>query len=266
MHRKLSSLLLAAVLVAGVFVLAPARAGTPRAERSSPTASSAEAQESPTRCRRCKRIIRKARRCKREGNTSPRCKRLQRKARRCRRYLRTGACRTGGTPTTPACDPYIPGEQGSSERAVEGLQVVTDAATEEKPIEVVVPTDPAADGEPADTAHRYVNIQVDTAAAESGLYARFEFLEPEDYDIYLNNAAGEYQAQAAGYNPAPVGPLDGTGHGGHSEVGAEQLDGIKTPDCGGYTLDLKSYATPGGDKTLKLWLGEATFEPGSNPP
>jgi hypothetical protein len=140
--------------------------------------------------------------------------------------------------------------------------VVTDAATEEKPIEVTVTTAAAANGEPADTSKQFVNIQVDPAASDTGLWARFEMNEGEDYDIYLNFSDGTEAASAGGFNPAPQGPLDGTGSGGHSETTAEQLDGIKSSDCQGYTLDMSSFNTPGGDRTLKLWLGEAKYTPG----
>ena len=98
--------------------------------------------------------------------------------------MRTGACRPSGGGTGTACKPYIPGGYGTSDQvAVEGVKVVTDAATEEKPVEVVVPTDAAAEGEPAASAPQYVNIQVDTTKGEVGLYARFEFLPAEDNDL-----------------------------------------------------------------------------------
>jgi hypothetical protein len=42
------------------------------------------------------------------------------------------------------------------------------------------------------------------------------------------------------------------------------LDGVRTPDCGGYTLDMASFASEGGDMTLKLWLGEPTYDPAAD--
>jgi hypothetical protein len=56
--------------------------------------------------------------------------------------------------------------------------------------------------------------------------------------------------------PVPVAGLDGTGAGGHTEVGAEQIDGWISPDCAPYVIDLVSASTPGGDVTLKFWLAK----------
>ena len=55
--------------------------------------------------------------------------------------------------------------------------------------------------------------------------------------------------QAAGTRP-PRLLGDGTGNGGHSETTAEQLDGVLTADCGGYTIDVAN----------ALGFGEADIE------
>lgn len=157
-----------------------------------------------------------------------------------------------GTPPPAACPAYTPGEDG-----VDALTtLVTEAATEEQPIEVKLDT-PTSD--PVGGAHTYHNIQVDSTTPETGLYVRWEFDLGQDYDLYLNNPDGSEAAHVGGFNPAPVEVFDGTGNGGHSEQDAEALDGIRSHDCQGYTIDIDSYLTEGGEYTLKLWLGEATY-------
>lgn len=165
------------------------------------------------------------------------------------------------SPTPTVCPAYVPGEQGADLET----QVVTDAATAEAPVEVTIPTDPGfgIGGTPleATISHAFQNIQVDSANPTAGLHLVLEFDLEEDYDLYLNYADGTEAAHVAGFNPIP--PLsDGTGSGGHSEMGAEFLEGISTPDCGGYTLDIANATGLGGDKTLKLWLGEIVYTPG----
>ena len=174
-----------------------------------------------------------------------------------------GACpgKKPGKPKPPAagCAPYVPGEEGAEAET----SLVTAAATEEKPVEVTI-TAPPGVPEVA-LGHVFQNIQVDAAAADAGLYVRYEFPVYEDHDIYLNYADGSEAAHAGGFNPAPVpvalGCCDGTGSGGHSEQGAEMLDGVRTADCAGYTLDMAAFASEGGEMTLKLWLGEVQNEP-----
>lgn len=169
-------------------------------------------------------------------------------------------------PKVAACAPYVPGENGADAP----ITVVTDAATEEAPVEVTVSTAEglglsSADGPSGDeghTSHAYANVQVDSAASGAGLYARVEFAPTWDYDAFLRTADGTAVAYSAGFNQGAVAPdptgfgLDGTGHGGHSEQGAEQIDGWTTADCDGFTYDIVSAATPGGDVTVKFWLGE----------
>jgi hypothetical protein len=170
-----------------------------------------------------------------------------------------GACPKPPTPA-PSCPAYVPGEQG----AAAPTSIVTAAATEEKPVEVTIA---APAGDPSAPGQVFQNIQVDAAAAEAGLYVRYEFPTEEDHDIYLNYADGSEAAHTGGFNPAPFVPAndvqgtDGTGTGGHSEQGAEVLDGIRSADCAGYTLQMDSYLSMGGDMTLKLWLGEAQNDP-----
>ncbi len=174
-----------------------------------------------------------------------------------------GACPKKEEPKVEACAPYQPGEQGAEAETV----VVTDEATEEKPVEITVTHDPAVEGispsgEEASTFH---NIQVDTSAAEAGLYVRYEFPFYEDHDMYFYYPSGTEAARVAGFNPAPValafGCCDGTGRGGHSEQGAEVLDGLRTADCGGYDTKFLNYMGEGGEYTIKIWLGEIQNDP-----
>jgi hypothetical protein len=268
------------ILTALVFVIggvAVRAAGSPGSNGPRASSATARAEAGPS-CKKCKKIVRRAKKCKAQSNDSAKCKKAIKKAKKCRKILKSERCRKpaggggggGGSPSpTPSpssttgggsCPAYVPGEQGAGKPT----SIVTDAATEAKPIEITVATEEAAGGQSPGEVSQFHNIQVDPAAAETGLWVRFEMAEGEDYDITLNYADGSEAAAAGGYNPAPVipGETDGTGSGGHSETTAEQLDGIKSPDCQGYTLDMASFQTPGGDKTLKLWLGEAKYTPG----
>lgn len=160
-------------------------------------------------------------------------------------------------PPAPACPSYVPGEKGAEAETV----IVTDAATQEKPIEVEfdfgvgIPENPNQE-------HEYVHVQVVSDAQEPpGLYARFEFATYEDMDLYAYHSNGKLAARAAGYNPAPVAVLNDNTNGGHSEQGAEQIDGVRTNSCGGYTIDMVTFQNNSGKKKLKLWLGEGKNDP-----
>jgi hypothetical protein len=165
----------------------------------------------------------------------------------------------GGEAPGQACPAYVPGEAGAEAESV----TVTDEATEEAPLEVAVPTGPGLGagrnpgGLGAFVSHAYRNIQVDTSGTEAGLWIRVESNEIADYDLYLDRADGSNVAAAGGY----AIEQDGDESDSHTEPGAETLTGIKTADCGGYTLDIVGAATAGGSVTLKVWLGEALFTP-----
>lgn len=162
-------------------------------------------------------------------------------------------------PKAAACAPYTPGEQG----AEAPLALLTKDHTEEAPLEIVVEQGPGVPE--ASASHVFQNLQVDAAGAEGGVYIRYEFPAYEDHDLYVNYADGSEAAHVGGFNPAPVpvalGCCDGTGTGGHSEQGAEQIDGLRTADCAGYTLDLVNFAGVGGEYTVKVWLGEVLNDP-----
>lgn len=163
---------------------------------------------------------------------------------------------------TKSCKPYAAPERSADVETV----TVTDKATAEAPLEVTVAThegigmgrNPATFG--ALVSHAFQNVQVDSKAKSAGLYMRVEFPDYNDYDLYLDRADGTTAAQAAGFSDAEA-LQDGDTSDGHTEIGAEQVTGIKTADCGGYTADIVGATTQGGDVTVKLWLGEATYDP-----
>jgi hypothetical protein len=157
------------------------------------------------------------------------------------------------------CAAYEPGELGAE--VEEETTIVTDEATEEKPIEVPVDTGPGLGftstdpgGDTGPTSHTYHNIQVDPKAKTTGLYVRVEYLEAFDYDLFLRLADGTAVAYEADFNPAPVGA--GGTDGGHAEQGAGQIDGYEANNCDGFTMDIASAISPGGEVTMTLWLGE----------
>lgn len=170
-------------------------------------------------------------------------------------------------PAPPACAPFAPGELGAEAPTT----VVTDAATAEAPVVVELETDMGlADdlglGEVDNTTSVYQNVQVDSANPSAGLYVKIEFADRHDYDLYLLNSEGATAANSGVFNPIPEGASAGIGGGapdGGWEAGSdfESVTGINTPDCGGYTAQIKSYLTPGGTVTMSIWLGEALVEP-----
>jgi hypothetical protein len=154
----------------------------------------------------------------------------------------------------PACAAYVPGEAG----AEAPIAIVTDAATADAPVSVTLT---AAEGVGVGgvfedlIGHAYHNVQVDTAATSASLHVRLEMPAYEDYDLYVRDETGAEIARAAGFNPEPTVYND-TDAGGHTEKGAEVIDGVATNDCGGYTVEAATASGMGGDLTLKFWLGE----------
>jgi len=168
----------------------------------------------------------------------------------------------------PVCAAYTPGELGAEAEHV----VVTDAHTEEKPLAYPISLDANFDeGITGDPPTANVNVQVDSKAASSGLYVTFEFQSHRDYDLWAYFPDGAGAASAHGFQPAmdtqgapPPADLSNTAsnHAGESTAESENLVGVITPDCGGYTVSATTYFGEGGDFELKLWLGEGKTEPG----
>lgn len=199
----------------------------------------------------------------------------KRKADPCKKRPKPKKCTKPRPPKPPKppkpskkCPAFEPGEIGADAETV----VVKDSATEAKPVEVVLETGPglgtgspgSIEGQPIPTdalmSHAYQNIQVDPKAKSTGLWVRAETPDNSDYDLFLYNPDGTEAAHAAGFNPEPA-ISDGTGNGGHTEANAEQLDGIASADCQGFTADLSNATGFGGEVTLKLWLGDANYTP-----
>lgn len=170
-----------------------------------------------------------------------------------------------------ACAPYAPGEKGAEAETV----VVTDTHTADAPLTHAFSLGPAFDeGIGAFAGHdmtpRYnLNVQVDSKAKSAGLYVTWEFQTHRDYDLWAYFADGTEAASAHGFQPlidTQGQPVDqsntASNHGGESKADSENLVGIITPDCGGYTLDMATYFGEGGDFELKIWLGEGKTEPG----
>jgi len=175
-----------------------------------------------------------------------------------------------------ACAAVTPAEAGKDKPTV----VVTDAATADAPVVQKVSLDESVadadligelpDAGPLASSHDYFNVQVDTNLPSAGLYATFQFAEHRDYDLWAYFSDGKVAASSHGFQPAL--PTKGTqadisntatNHGGESKSNSENLVGIITPDCGGYTIETANWLGEGGDLEVKLWLGEGVTEPGA---
>jgi hypothetical protein len=174
-------------------------------------------------------------------------------------------CRPAPPPAAAACPPYVPGTNGAKAELV----TVTDAATKDSPVVVEFEAGRGLALAPVLgvpfpdlTAHNYHNIQVDSANPETGLYVRLEFPQRHDYDLYLQYPDGteaDHSGDASATPESPVHSCGGTSC--SSDATHEQISGIATPDCGGWTTDSVAYLTPGGKITMKVWLGEVLADP-----
>lgn len=170
-------------------------------------------------------------------------------------------------PPVPAgCPAYTPSEWSADIP----VTMVKDEHTAEAPLVIEVPTEMGAgtsdsgspeNGQTSRAAHAFLNVQVDSANPEVGLYGTLEFTPTWDYDLFFRGNDGVGIAYSAGTAPAGPFGIDGTGHGGHSGLGTENIDGLTTPDCTGYLVDIVTSVGPGEDVTLKLWLGEPAYVP-----
>jgi hypothetical protein len=161
----------------------------------------------------------------------------------------------------PVCAPFA----GSEKAGEAELVTVTDAATAEAPVVVEIETGPGVGmGRPGSTfegvvptgdltSESFVNVQVDSAATSAGLYATIEFEPQWDYDLYLDDSEGTEVAHSAGF----FNQSSAAGAVGESAIGSENIKGLETSDCGGYSTAVVGATTVGGPVTLKLWLGEA---------
>lgn len=142
--------------------------------------------------------------------------------------------------------------------------IVTDKATGDAPIEITLSTGPGLGFTNADypgdetgsISHAFQNVIVDTNAKSANLFVRIEYPPTWDYDLFLRLPAGPSVAYEADFNPLTAGgptPVGGT-EGATAGPGFGQIDGYPVPDCYGYTVDVASSISGGGDVSLKLWL------------
>jgi hypothetical protein len=168
-------------------------------------------------------------------------------------------------PPVAVCATYTPTSWG----AEQPITVVTDANTADAPLTLEVATAAGVgsssaaspdDGDGA-TSHAFANVQIDSAAPTTGLYATLHYAPVWDYDLFVRGDDGVGLAYSAGFAEG-VPFLDGTGNGGRTGTGTENIEGLTTNDCQGYLVDIAGATTPGQTVTLDLWLGEAIFTPG----
>ncbi len=164
-------------------------------------------------------------------------------------------------PKPAACRAFEPGEAGQGQPTV----VLTDAATEQAPAKQTVTLARSTANVfvvGGDPSFAYFNIQVDSANADAGLYVMIEFPTRRDYDLNLLHTDGSYAARARTFNTTyPTGVASTPGHGGEGTDTYEKLVGIRTADCGGWTLAAENHFGEGGNFDIKLWLGEAKIDP-----
>lgn len=169
-----------------------------------------------------------------------------------------------------ACAAFQPGENGTEKPTLK----VTDAATEEAPAVQAISLGAEfseglvewAGGPP--NPSDYFNIQVDSKAKEAGLYILFEFPERRDYDLNVYHTDGSYAARSHGFQPVlgtheEIESSQGNlgGHAGESTTTSEKIVGLRTSDCGGWTVSTDNYFGEGGEFEVKVWLGEIANDP-----
>lgn len=131
---------------------------------------------------------------------------------------------------------------------------VTPKATEEKPLELTIETGPGlgfSGEEPGGSGAAssvYHNFVIDSASPTAAVWARIDFFAVEDYDLWWRNPDGSPAASAAGFGPVPGG------EGGESGIGYEQVNEVASLDCQGFTAEIVSATTPGGEITMTVWL------------
>lgn len=167
------------------------------------------------------------------------------------------------------CAPLEPADAGVGAETIE----ITDAHTAEAPLVQPIELEQRFDeGLTSEAVPTSVNVQVDSELAEAGLYATLEFPARRDYDLwaYFPASPNEEAASSHGFNPlietqGLPGDADqsntATNHGGETTASSENLVGILTPDCGGYTITAYNYFGEGGELELKLWLGDVAYDP-----
>ena len=175
-----------------------------------------------------------------------------------------------------ACKAMTPAAAGAEAPTV----VVTDSHTADAPLlQPVTLAESVGDADligevpdegPLASSHSYFNVQVDSKAKTAGLYVTFEFPEHRDYDLWAYFSDGTVAASSHGFQPGlatAATPADlsntATNHAGESTPTSENLIGVITNDCGGYTIETANWLGEGGDFEVKLWLGEGVTAAGA---
>jgi hypothetical protein len=162
------------------------------------------------------------------------------------------------------CSTFKPGANGEGKPTL----VVTDTATEQAPAlqKVTLPAE-VTEGI-VSHGEDVFNIQVDSAAKEAGLHILWEFQERRDYDLNVWHTDGSYAARSHGFQPIlGINPtIDETqgnlgGHAGESTTASEKIVGLRTSDCGGWTVSAENFLGEGGDFEIKVWLGAIENDP-----
>jgi len=159
------------------------------------------------------------------------------------------------------CAPYQPGEKGTDKPTIKITEAATEAAPLVQPVSLTGSYSEGLVDEPGSDAF---NVQVDSAAKEVGLYVLFEFPARRDYDLELLYPDGSYAARSHDFNvlysPDPH-TYSNEGHAGESSDTYEKIVGVRTSDCGAYTVEALNWLGEGGDFEIKLWLGEIKNDP-----
>lgn len=163
------------------------------------------------------------------------------------------------------CATFTPGEKGTDKPTVK----VTDAATEAAPVvQKVTLAESVGDvdvtGAVSPPGSDAFNVQVDSAAKEAGLYILFEFPMRRDYDLEVWHPDGSYAARSHDFNtlysPDPATYANG-GSGGEGTDSYEKIVGLRTSDCGGWTVETINWLGEGGELEVKMWLGDIVNDP-----
>ncbi len=164
-----------------------------------------------------------------------------------------------------AAEPQSDSESRTEARKVK-VKKVTDKRTQKKPLVfkyshgpafwfVTDPIGGTPQGQRAlveDT--KWFNIQVDSKKRNVGLYIRQEWSETpvSDMDLYVYDKFGSQAGSSGDFNQVEGTPIN-SGTGGQ---GFEQVSGLGTRDCTGYTIESRAFTSPGETMKLKVWLGK----------
>jgi hypothetical protein len=81
--------------------------------------------------------------------------------------------------------------------------------------------------------------------------------------MFLRHSDDSEAASSHGFNTAIETPFNNTktNHAGQSTASSESIVGLRTSDCGGYTLEVNNWLGEGGNMVVKAWLGESVNDP-----